>query len=76
MKFRIMKNKRGRYRVRIKKWYGWAWVLGEWVPNTHKPDTFETDTFQAAEDYVQEIMEAKDWVAKSNDWSLIKEMEN
>lgn len=77
MKYRIMKNKRGRYRILGKKWHGWSWILGEWAPGPHKdrPDIFETDTFQSAEDYVTEMMEAKDWAAKANDWNLIRELE-
>jgi hypothetical protein len=70
-----MKNKRGRYRVRIKKWYGWSWVLGAFKTDTHGPDVFETDSFQGAEDYVHTLMEAKGWADKAKDWSLIREME-
>lgn len=75
MKYRIMKNGKGIYRVRIKRFYGWAWVLYPMGPSGHKPQTFEAGSFMAAEDYVTELMEAQSWVDKANDWQIISELE-
>ena len=69
MKYRIMKNERGVYRIKVKKWYGWSWMADE------DGNICWTSSYNSAEELVTEAIDAPELEAMRHRWHVVKEME-
>ena len=71
MRFRLIKNGAGKYRVQRKRWWGWAMIR---IPDYMGSYVFQSSNPRDALDLIHELREAPGRAKAARTWAVIEEI--